>query len=168
MFFTDIKENYSNYLPLFNGASFYQWRTIQTMEKWLSVVLSPPGWQLIQQKTKQHQCSWVLFMCWGLAHQAWGRGRVSVIKRFQSWRCPSESQGTVYSCILVPLLKGGRVCFHAEMSRVMQRKHHEVGHRYIINTWKWLLTWAVFKCNFSSAISPQKGRDRKQQFNFKL
>lgn len=55
------------------------------------------------------------------------------------------------------------------MSVVNTQTHHKAGHRYFINTWKRLLIWALdSKCNFLSAISPEKQAAEKERFNFKL
>lgn len=75
------------------------------------------------------------------------------------------------------LLLGGKGCYCFEMCRDVRsssvstggQKYYNAGHRCFINTWKWLLRWALnYKCNFLSAISPQEEEMKEEQFTFKL
>lgn len=134
-----------------------------------------------KERKKEHQGLWVLFICilaWLIQSEDFlvKREGVIVIECYQRWRCPSETQVTVYSTLFS--WKGAKRAFSYRNVLKCQRSHsvgidmqnhHKVGRRYFINTWKWLLSRALdSKCNFISAIPPQKEASEKEWFNFKL
>lgn len=63
---------------------FLMWgRTVRLRwmtEEWLYTVLSPFGWQLIQQKWKNTEVYKCCLLCFGLAHLVWGLAKRDVFK----------------------------------------------------------------------------------------
>lgn len=96
-----------------------------------------------------------------------------MIKCFQSWRCPSEAQVAVYtisSCLEKE--EGVFILKFTEMSEVRQHKHRQaetsqsrtqIFHKHMEVAVELALD---SKCNFLSAISPQKKETEKEWFNF--
>lgn len=107
MFFTSIKDNYSNALPLFSWASCFSHvgeDDEAEMDDGKMTFYCPLSvWVAAHPaKKKEHQGLWVLSSVFGpgsssLRTSEEGSGGVSVIKCFQSWTCPSETQVTVHS-----------------------------------------------------------------------
>lgn len=187
MLFISIKDHCSNALPLFIWTTCFSHvgdDDEAEMDDGKVTFYCPLSvWAAAHSaKKKEHRGLWALSICvsawpgWGLLLSKEGRGDVSVIKHFQSWRCPSETQVAVHSSSSCWEEEGVRFhtknvlkCQRSDSVSVVTQQHLKAGHRYFINAWKWLLSRALdSKCNFLSAISPQKEEAERERFNFKL
>lgn len=175
MFFTSIKDNCSNALPLFIWSSCFSHigedNEAEVDDGKMTLYCPLSVWVAAHPaKKNQHQGLWLLcLLCLGLAHLVWGLKRDGAMSVWSNvFKASDATQVTVYSgssCWWKGMFSHWHVlkCQRSDNVRV-----DSTAHRYF-NTWKWLLSWALdSKCNFSSAISPQRKRRNGLISNSKL